>query len=175
MRNRQHSNHTCPEEYKEYTYCDHLRSHKTHSSFPILRRVVEDVVHSESLVVLGELIEVLAEQDIFRVDISEDQVDLRLVTGSATPDHSPDNLQHGSDSGSSRDHAKMANHIWAVDHGSLRTSDFDTLSHDQGRHVFRDVAGGVRLDQEIEEPWLVVSRDGGIGSHNLLRVAIGLK
>jgi hypothetical protein len=36
------------------------------------------------------------------------------------------------------------------------------LPDDQRCHVFRDVTGGVGLDEEVEVAGLVVARDGGV-------------
>ncbi len=40
--------------------------------------------------------------------------------------------------------------------------------------MFRDIAGWVGLNKEIEVPWLVVARDGGIGSDDFFGSAIWL-
>lgn len=125
-------------------------------------------MHSECLVRLGQLVEILAEQDVLGVDIGEDQVNLCLVACGAASDHSSNNLQHGSDSGSSRNHTEVSDHIRGVDHRSLGPAYFDSLSDRQGRHVFRDVAGWVGLDEDFEEARLVVTRDWGVRSYNLL-------
>lgn len=112
---------------------------------------------SESLILLGQLVEILLQQDIFWVDVGEDQVDLRLVTGRSSTDDSTDNLQHGSNTSSASNHTEMADHIWSVDHSSLGPTDLDGLAHGKTGHILGDVTGRIGLDQEVDEARLVVA------------------
>jgi hypothetical protein len=48
------------------------------------------------------------------------------------------------------------------------------LPNDKGSHVFRDVTGGIGLDEEVEVAGLVVPRDGSIGTNNLFVGTVGL-
>ncbi len=41
--------------------------------------------------------------------------------------------------------------------------------------MFRDIASWVRLNEEIEVAWLMVTRDGSIGSDDFFGRAIGLR
>ena len=68
----------------------------------------------------------------------------------------------------------MADHVGCVDHCALWTLDFDCLADDEGCHVFRNVTGGVGLDEEVEVAGLVVAGDGGVGADDFFGRAVGL-
>lgn len=68
----------------------------------------------------------------------------------------------------------MAHHVGGVDESALGTPHADGLADGQRSHVLGDVAGRVRLDEQVEVAGLVVARDGGVGPDNLLGRAIGL-
>lgn len=129
---------------------------------------------AESLISGGERVKVLLEQDILDVNVSEEQINLGLVTSGAATDDGTDNLQHGGDAGAACDHAEVAHHVGGVDHGALGALDFDGLADDEGGHVLGDVAGGVGLDEQVEVTWLVVARDRGVGAEEVLANGLAL-
>jgi len=146
------------------TYRDHFRGNETNTALPLLRRVVKNIVNSECLIRLGQLIQVFLQQNILLINIRENQINLRLIASRSAPDNSADDLQHGCNTSSSSNHTKVTNHVGCVDHCALWTLDFDCLADDERCHVFGDVTGGVGLDEEVEVTWLVVARDGGVGA-----------
>lgn len=129
---------------------------------------------AESRVILGERIQILPEKDILLGDVGEDEVHLRLVTSSTALDDGLHNLEHGGDAGSARNHAEVAHHVGGVDERALGAADPDGLSDVDARQVLGDVAGRVRLHKEVEVAGLVITRDGGVGAHNLLARPIRL-
>ncbi len=68
----------------------------------------------------------------------------------------------------------MADHVGGIDKSALGASDLDGLSNSQGSQVFGDIAGGVRLDEEIEIAGLVVTGNRGVRADYFLSRAIGL-
>lgn len=68
----------------------------------------------------------------------------------------------------------MAYHVGSVDKSALGTPDADGLADSQRSHVLGDVSGRVGLDEKVDITRLVVTRDRGIRSNDLLRFAIGL-
>lgn len=132
-------------------------------------------MNADVAVLLGESIEVLLEKNVLGGDVGEDEVDLGLVAGSTSTNNGANDLQHGGDARASSDHAEVANHVGGVDEGALGATDADGLANLKGGHVLRDVALGVRLDQEVDKARLVVARDGGVRSDNLLDGSIRLR
>lgn len=131
-------------------------------------------MHADTLVLGGERIEVLLEQNILRGDVGKQQVDLGAVALGAAADNGADNLQHGGDAGASGNHAKVADHVGGVDEGALGSADADGLADQERGHHLGNVALGVRLDEQVKVAGLVVARDGGVGADNLLGGAVGL-
>lgn len=132
-------------------------------------------MHPETLVLGRERIQILLEQNILRRDVGEDEVDLGPVTSCASTDDSADNLQHGSNTGATSNHSKVAHHVGLVHEGALGAPDADGLAHGEASHVLADVAGGVRLDEEVEVARLMVAADRGVGPDDLLGVAVLLR
>src|SRR5690606_8845964 len=124
---------------------------------PALRGLVQDVVDAEPRVLLSERIQVLPEKDVLLGDIGEDEVHLRLVASSAALNDGLDNLKHGGDTGSTRNHAEVAHHVGGVDERALGAADPDGLPDVDARQVLGDVAGRVRLHEEVEMAGLVIT------------------
>lgn len=159
------------------TYLDHVSGDVADTASPLLRRLVQNIVHANAGVFLGEGIEVLLEQDVLGSDIGKDQVYLGLITLRAiatAANNGTDDLKHRGDTSTAGNHAKVTNHVGSVDKGTLGAPDADGLTNHEGRHVLRDVALRVGLDEEVEVAGLVVAGDGSIGTDNLLGVAVGL-
>jgi hypothetical protein len=131
-------------------------------------------MNAESLVLFGQLIQIFLQQNIFRVDICEDQVNLGCIASGTSSNYSADNLQHGSNSSATSNHTEMSGHVGCVDHSSLGTLDLNCLSDNERGHMLRDITGGVGLDEEIEMSGLVVARDGGVGSDDFFLGAVWL-
>ena len=156
------------------SYGNHISGNITDTTLPVGRGLVEDVVNAETLVLGSERVEVLLEQNILGGDVGKDEVDLGLVASLAAADDGADNLQHGGDAGATGDHAKVTDHVGGVDEGALGAADLDGLSDSEAGQVLADVAGGVRLDQEVEVAGLVVAADGGVRADDLLGATVGL-
>ena len=41
--------------------------------------------------------------------------------------------------------------------------------------MLRDVALGIRLDHEVDEAWVLIGGDGGIGAHNFLGLSFNIR
>lgn len=156
---------------EDLTYLDHVRGDETDTTSPALRRVVEDVVDAETVVLLGQLLKLILHEDIVGVHVGEDQVDLggvvSTVTGTVAND-SLDDLVHGGDTSTTGDHTNVTAHVGSVHHGALGATDLHGLTNLQGSQVLGDVTLGVGLDKEIEVASLIVRGDGGVGADNLL-------
>jgi len=154
------------------TYRDHIPRNKTNAASPFRGRLVQHVVHAEALVLGRERVQVLLEQDVLGRDVGEDEVDLGPVAGRTSADDGAHDLQHGRDAGAAGDHAKVADHVGLVHEGALGALEADGLADGEAGHVLADVAGGVRLDEQVEVARLVVAADRGVGADNLLGVAV---
>lgn len=158
----------------EKTNLDHIRSNETNTTVPALGRVVQHVVHTEAVVLLCQSVQFVLEQDILRVDVGKDQVNLggvvASVAGSVTDD-GLDDLEHGGDTGTTSDHTNVSAHVGGVDHGSLGSAHLHLISDLHVGQVPGDIALGVFLDQQIEVTGLIVRGDRGVRAHNLLGVS----
>lgn len=153
------------------TNLDHLSGNESDTALPALRRVVQHVVNAEAIVLLGQLVQLVLQQDVLRVDVGEDQVHLGGVVAAVTgtvADDGLDDLQHGSDTRATSDHTNVSAHVGSVDHGALRSADLHGLSNLQAGQVLGDVALRVLLDEEVEVARLVVRGDRSVGAHDLL-------
>ena len=131
-------------------------------------------MNADTRVLLSESVEVLLEKDILGSNVGKDEGDLGLISGSSAANDGADDLEHGSDSSTASNHTKVSNHIGSVDKSALGATDLDGLTDSERRHVLGDVALRIRLDQEVDVAGLVVTRDGSVGTNNLLGSAIGL-
>ena len=149
---------------------DHNCRDEAHAAVPLLRRVVQHIVHPKLVILRGDGIDVLLQQDILGVDVREDEIDLCPVAGRAPALNGFDNLQHGCDSGTAGDHAEVAHEVGRVDHGALGAAHFDGLPWGEGSDVLGDVAGGVRFDEDIDVAAVFVGGDGRVGADDFLAV-----
>ena len=101
---------------------DHLLGHEAHAAGPAGRGVVEHVVDAEAVRVLGrELVELLLEQDVLRVDVRVDERELRAVE--RVLERGAHDLEHGRDARPARDHAELARERRVVLELALRALD----------------------------------------------------
>lgn len=156
------------------TYRNHLAGNVTHTASPAHRRLIQHIVYAEPLILSRQRIQILLKQYILLGDIRKDQVDLGAVARRAAADDSLHNLQHGRDARAAGDHAKVANEVGPVVEGALGPTHADRLRDGQRGHVLADVAGRVRLDQQVEEARELVAADGRVAAHDLLVAAVGL-
>lgn len=157
------------------TYLDHVRSDEADTTGPAIGWVVENVVDTESIVFLLQLLELVSEKNIIGVDVGEDEVDLGSVVTTVTgtiADDSFDDLQHGSDTSATSDHTNVTAHVGGVHHGTLRAADLQIVSDLEGGEVLRDVSLGVSLDEQVKVTSLVVGRNRSVGADNLLGLAL---
>lgn len=150
---------------------DHISGNKTDASVPLLRRVVEHVVDAELGVLGGERIEFVFEQDIFGVDVGKDEIDLGFIACWSSAHNGLGDLQHGSDTGAAGNHAKVSDHVRSVYHGALGASDLHLVADLEFGYVFGDVAGGVRLDDEVDMALVFVRGDGRVRADDFLGLA----
>lgn len=159
------------------TNLDHISSNKANTTLPSLWRVVQNVVDVELVILSSQLVQFLLEKNILRVDIGENEIDLgsivAAVSGSAA-DNSLDNLEHGSNTSSTRDHTNVAVHVGGVHHGTLGTANLHVLTDLQVIQVLGNVALRVGLDQKIKVASFMVGGDRGVGANNGGRVSSNL-
>lgn len=122
-----------------------LFRHETNTTLPAGRRVVQDVVHLESV---GEhcnkVIQLDLEKDVILVDVGVDEAELGRVA--RVEESVPGDLEHGSDSGSTSDHANFRCECWSVLELTLGTLDSDFVPNLEKRKVPRNVALFVGLE-----------------------------
>jgi hypothetical protein len=155
-------------------FSDHFGSDIADTALPLLRRLIQDVVDTDVLVLLYQGIQILLEKNILSSNIGEDQIDLCGITLLTAANNSSDDLQHRGDAGTASNHTKVLDHVGLIDESALGTADLDGLTDNERGHVLRDVALRVGLDQEIKVAGLVITGDGGIRADDLLGSAIGL-
>lgn len=108
------------------SYLDDLRSDETNITSPALRGIVQNIMHSEPIILLGKSIQVVLQQDIILLNICENQVNLGsiLTTVARTAlDDSLDDLQHGRNTGTTSDHADMTAHVRGIHHSTFGALD----------------------------------------------------
>lgn len=120
---------------KMSTHVDHVGSNVANATSPALRRLVENVVDADTSVLGSESIEILLEKNVLGANVGENQVDLGLVSSSSATNDSTDDLEHGSDSGTTSNHTKVSDHVGGVNEGTLGTTDLDGLANDERSHV----------------------------------------
>lgn len=139
------------------SYLNHVGSDKADSTSPAISWLVQNVVDAEALVLGSERIEILLEQNILLGDVGEDQVDLSAVTCLAAANDGLDDLQHGSNTRTARNHTKVAHHVGCVGEGALGSTNADGLAHGERCKVLADITGGVRLDEQVEVAGLFIA------------------
>lgn len=159
---------------REITYRDHFSSDITNTTSPALWRLVEHIVHAETLVLSRKRIQVLLEQDILLRDIGKDQINLSAIARLAASDNRLDDLQHGGNARAAGNHTKVPHHVGRIRESALGPADADGLADGQGSEVLADVTGGVGLDEQVEEAGLLVAADGRVAADDFLVRAIGL-
>ena len=140
-----------------------LLGHEADATVPVGRGVVEHVVDPEAVAMLRrQLVKLLLEQDVVRVDVGINERELSAVEG--VLERGMDDLQHGSDARPARDHADFTRERRAVVELSLGALDADLVADFEERQVLGDVTLLVRLvgrasskvkgvfDQEVHVP-----------------------
>ena len=112
---------------------------------PARRRVVEHVEDGEpGRVSNSQLIQFSLEEYILRVDISIDEADGGFVLG--VFESGADDLEHGSDSGPTSDHSKLAGKGRGIDEFTLGALDPELVSNLEEGYVARDVTLFIGLE-----------------------------
>lgn len=120
-------------------FFDLVLGHKARASIPTLRRIVEHIVNLETLGVgCSESIELLLKKNILKVDIGVDEAEPRLVFGILQG--STDDLQHGRNAGTARNHTNLARQRGGVLESTLRATNADLIANLKKRDVARNVA-----------------------------------
>lgn len=127
-------------------------------------------MHPELAVLCRNRVDVLLEQDVLGVHVREDEVDFCPVACSAAALDSLDDLEHGRDAGSAGDHAEVAHEVGRVDHCALGAADLYGLSDLHRGDVLGDIAGGVRLDEEVDMAAVFIGGDGRVGADDFFAV-----
>ena len=112
---------------------------KTGSTGPTSRGIIEHIEHRESGGVNGsQPIQLSLEQNILRINVRVDEGDFCLVRG--VLESSTDDLEHGSDSGSTSDHPELTRQVRGIDEFTLGSFDLGLVSNLEEGHMARDVA-----------------------------------
>lgn len=177
---------------------DSLLGHKADTTSPALRRVVEEVVNAETVFVLaGKRVKLVLEQDVIRVNVGVDKVELSLVV--RVLECRANDLEARRQTGTASDHAKVSAKVGRVAHLTLGTLDRDGVADLELAEVLRDVAllvslqemhqasqyvssylhkvAGLavraHLDDEVEVAEIIIRRGRGVRAHDLLAVDLG--
>ena len=127
------------------------------AALPARRGVVEYVNELELFLMhICELLEVILEQDIRLVDIGVDKGDRGAVEG--VFEGGADNLDHGSDTRTTSDHAEVADNVGSVEEVALGTLDAHSVADLELRDVFGDIAEVVCLQTRVLETRKAVRR-----------------
>ena len=127
------------------------------AALPARRGVVEYVNELELFLMhICELLEVILEQDIRLVDIGVDKGDRGAVEG--VFEGGADNLDHGSDTRTTSDHAEVADNVGSVEEVALGTLDAHSVADLELRDVFGDIAEVICLQTRVLETRKAVRR-----------------
>lgn len=153
---------------------ENLLGDKAHGTGPVLGSVVEHVVDLDVVVLGGNGVQLLLEQNVVVVHVGVDEVNLGVVGGIGG--NVSQNLVHGGDAGSSTNHAEGLDQAVVVDKVALGAPHLHSVTNGQLRHVLGDVSLGVGLDENVEVALVVqVGRGGGVGTQHLLASNVGRK
>lgn len=118
--------------------CDMFLGNESRTTSPSSRGVVQNVVHLEPVREHGnQIIQLNAQQDIFLVDVGVDEAELGWVTG--VEEGVANDLEHGGDTGSTSDQAKLLGQSWSVDELTLGSLDTDVVADLKQGKVSGDV------------------------------------
>ena len=127
-------------------FLDYFFSDKANATFPTWRRVVEDVKYFETLLVdIHEFLEVIFQQNIFLIYISVDQGNCcaigRVLEGST------DDLNHGRNTGTARNHAKVTDEVRGIEKIALRSFNTKSVTNLEVSDVARYIAFFICLEE----------------------------
>ena len=115
-----------------------ILGHEPGTAGPIGRWVVEHIEDGEPGGVSGcQFIQFDLEQDIRWIDVGVDEGDFCLIRGIF--ESSTDDLEHGSDTGSSSDHSELARQILGIDELALGALDPELVTNIEEGHMAGDV------------------------------------
>jgi len=118
---------------------DVILGDKANTAIPARRGVVEDVEEFElGGVVVDKLIKIVLEKNILGVDVGIDEGDGCFVGGVAKD--GTDDLDHGSEAGTTSDHADMVAHARSVNKVALGALDTDGVANVEGCKDSRNIA-----------------------------------
>lgn len=157
---------------------------ETNTACPAFRRVVQDVIHRETVgVVLSKEVELLLQQNILRVYICVYEAELcailRVLQSRA------DNLKHGCNSSAAGNHTQVPGERGRICELTLGAFDAYFISDFEQRNVLRDVSlliGLVQrlrtraipvthythLNEQVEVSDIVITACGSVAAHYVL-------
>ena len=165
--------------------------HEPNTTLPSLRRVIQHIEHRKPIPMpRRQLVQLLLQQDIFKVNVRVDQTELRAVLG--VLEGGADDLEHGRYAGSACDHAEGSRERGGVGELTFGTFDADGLADGEKGDVFGDVSLWVclrkkgfttsmkvraryesdltYLDEKVEVSKVVVTARRSVATHDLLSV-----
>ena len=127
-------------------FLDDFFSDKANATFPNRRRVVENVKYFETLLVdIHEFLEVIFQQNVFLIYISVDQGNCgtirRVLEGST------DDLNHGRNASTARNHAKMTDEVRGIEKIALWSFNTKNVTYLEVSNVSRDIALFICLEE----------------------------
>lgn len=162
------------EERNQISYLDHIRRTEPYAPIPLLRRIIEHIIHPKPLILLRQTIQVFLHENVLLIHIRKYQVHLRRVPSPVPgppPHDRADYLQHRCYARPACDHPEMPHQAGRVDHGAFRPFHLERLADGEVGDVLRDVAGGVGFYEQVEEAVVSVGGDRGVGADDFLGLA----
>lgn len=151
---------------------DVFLANESNTSSPASRCVVQNVVDLETVGEHGnQVIELDTEKDIFLADVGVDESELGWVAG--VEEGVADDLEHGSDTGSTSDEAEFLGEVGAVDELTLGALDADVVSDLELAEVLRNVAFLVGLDNQVKVSEIINAGGGGVAASDILALNLG--
>lgn len=123
---------------------DLLLRHKPDTPGPTRRGVVQNIVNLESPgIFIGQVIELLLEEDIFIVDVCINEAQFSGILGIL--EGGADDLEHGCDTRPASNHANFTSQCSGVVELAFRTLDANVVADFEQGNVAGDIAFLIRL------------------------------
>lgn len=146
-------------------FLDNFFSDKANATFPTWRRVVENVKYFETLLVdIHEFLEVIFQQNVFLIYISVDQGNCSTIGW--VLEGGTDDLNHGRNTGTARNHAKVTDEVRGIEKIALWSFNTKNITYLEVSDVARDIAFFICFDNKGEIAKIVIATDRGVTPDN---------
>lgn len=127
-------------------FLDDFLGDKANATFPTWRRVVENVIYFETLLVdIHEFLEVIFQQNVFLIYISVNQGNCGTIGW--VLEGGTDDLNHRRNTGTARNHAKVTDEVRGIEKITLGSFHTKSVTYLKVSNVARDVALFICLEE----------------------------